>query len=128
MQAAGHGVAAPAELAAGVQDGHNHLDRGDAFGWMEVNGDAASVVRDPDAAVGLQDNLNVVAVTGQRLIDGVVHHFIHQVVQAAGAGGTDVHAGTLADGLEAFQNGDLISAVLHGGGIFHSGVILWCYL
>ncbi len=83
MQAAGYSVAAATELAAGVQDGHDHLNGGLALGGVDVHRNAAAVVRDLDAAVGLQDDFDVRAVSGQRLINGVVHHFVHQVVQSA---------------------------------------------
>ena len=41
--------------------------------------------------------------TGERLVDGVVHNFIYQMVQAAGAGGADIHARAFAYRLESFQ-------------------------
>jgi hypothetical protein len=51
-------------------------------------------------------------VAGQGFVDGVVQHFEHQVVQAGAVGGVaDVHAGTLAHRLQAFQDLDGRSAV-----------------
>ena len=55
---------------------------------------------------------NLVAVAGQGLVDGVVHDLVHQVVQAALRRGADIHAGALADGLQALQHLDLRAAVL----------------
>jgi hypothetical protein len=46
------------------------------------------------------------AEAGKGLVDGVVHHLPHQMVQAGGARGADVHAGTLAHGLEALEDLD----------------------
>ncbi len=44
---------------------------------------------------------------GQRLVDGVVHHLEHHVVQStAVVGVTDIHAWTLADSIQALQNLD----------------------
>ena len=60
-------------------------------------------------------DLDPVAVAGQRLVDGVVHDLPHQVVQAALAGGADVHAGALADRLEALE--DLDRAGVVGAGL-----------
>ena len=54
VQAAGDLVAAAAELAAGVQHGQRHRDRGHLLAGRGVGRDAAAVVLDPDAAVGLQ--------------------------------------------------------------------------
>ena len=94
VQAAGDGVSAAAELAAGVQDGHHDLDGGLVLGRVDVDRDAAAVVDDltPPSA---QDDLDVRAVAGERLVDGVVDDLVDQVVQAARAGRSDVHAGRL---------------------------------
>ncbi len=58
------------------------------------------------AAVGQQRDLDAVAVAGQRLVDRVVDDLPDQVVQAALAGRADVHAGPLADRLEALEDLD----------------------
>ena len=54
----------------------------------------------------------LVRVAGQRLVDGVVDDLPHQVVQAALAGGADVHAGALADRLEPLEDLDRGGVVL----------------
>ena len=48
---------------------------------------------------------------GERLVDGVVDHLVDEVVEAARAGRADVHAGSLADRLEALEDGDVLGAV-----------------
>ena len=96
------------------------------LGGVLVHGDAAAVVDDPEAAVGLDGDLDVVAVAGQGLVDGVVHDLVHQVVQPALAGGADVHAGPLADGLQPLEDGDVAGTVASGpvGGVRgHSSVL-----
>ena len=40
-----------------------------------------------------------------------LHHLVDEVVQAAFAGRADVHARTLADGFQAFEDGDVRCAV-----------------
>ena len=82
------------------------LDGGPLLDRVHVDRDATAVVLDPDAAVGEQGDPDGVAVAGQRLVDGVVDDLPHHVVQAALAGGADVHTGALADRLEALENGD----------------------
>ena len=52
-----------------------------------------------------------VAVHG--LVDRVVEDLPDQVVQAGRADAADVHAGALADGLEAFEDGDVFGGVAH---------------
>jgi hypothetical protein len=60
---------------------------------------------------------DLVAVTGERFINRVVNNLVHEVMKPAGAGRADVHAGTLADGLEAFEDRDVLRVV--------SALILW---
>ena len=118
VEAAGHLVAAAAELAAGVQQRQRHRHRGQLLAGGGVGRDAAAVVDDLDAAVGPQGEHDAVAVAGQRLVDGVVDDLGDQVVQAALAGRADVHARPLADGLEALEHRDrrgVVVAVDVGG-------------
>ena len=55
-------------------------------------------------------------VPGQGFVDGVVYDLVHQVVQARGTGGTDIHARALAHSLQTFQNLDLRAAIGMVGG------------
>ena len=132
VQTAGDLVAAAAELAAGVEQGQRHRQRGQLLAGGGVGGDAASVVLDPDAAVGLEGEHDPVAVAGQRLVDRVVDDLPDQVVQAALAGRADVHARPLADRLETLEDLDrrrVVVAVVGvdrggGAGLFRSGTRL----
>ena len=106
VQPAGDLVAVVVELAAGVQLGHHDLGRRalELVVVLDVGRNAAAVVDDGDRIVGVDHHLDVVAPAGQRLVDGVVEHLEHHVVQAGAVGGVaDVHAGTLAHRLEALQ-------------------------
>ncbi len=53
----------------------------------------------------------LVAWPGQRFVDGVVDGFVDQLVEAPLGRVADVHAGPLADGLEALENFDLLAGV-----------------
>ena len=129
VQAARDLVAVLVELAAGVQLGQRNLGRR-ALGFVLVvhlhaGGNAAAVVGDADGVVRVDGDHDVVAVAGQRFVDGVVHHLKHQVVQAgAVARVADVHAGALAHGLQAFQDGDGAFAVAFAGASL-VGVDFW---
>ncbi len=111
VQAAGDRVGVAVELAAGVQHGEHHLHGGTLLHRVHVDRDAAAVVDHPDATVVLQRDLDAGGVAGHRLVDRVVHDLPDQVVQATLAGGSDVHAGPLAHGLQPFQHGDRRRAV-----------------
>ena len=120
VQAAGDLVAVLVELAAGVQFGQRDFG-GRALGFVLVvhlhaGGDAPAVVDDGERAVGVDGDQDVVAVAGQRLVDGVVHHLEHQVVQAGAVGGVaDVHAGAFAHGFQPLQNLDGTRAIAIAG-------------
>jgi len=85
-----------------------------ALGRVHLDGDAAAVVGDAYAAVRQQPDVDGVAVTGEGLVDGVVDDLVHEVVQASLTGGADVHAGPLAYGFKAFENGDRAGVVRAG--------------
>ena len=119
VEAAGDLVGVLVELAARVEDGHHDLDGRLALGRVHLDRDAAAVVDDGDRVVLVDRDLDVVAVARERLVDGVVHDLVDEVVQPAHADVADVHAGPLADGLETFENLDVARAVLlatAGGG------------
>src|SRR4051812_1412832 len=112
VQAAGHLVAAAVtELAAGVKDGQDDLDRGPALLLHRRDWDAATVVDDRDGVVGVDRDVHRRRVAGQSLVNGVVDHLVDEMVEATHAGGPDVHAGALADRLETLQDGDVLSVV-----------------
>ena len=52
---------------------------------------------------------------GKRLVDGVVDDLIDHVVEAGAViGVADIHAGTLADGVEPAQHSDGLRAIFRG--------------
>ena len=66
-------------------------------------------VTEPSA---LSVTVTSVGMAGQRLVDGVVDDLVDHVVQAgAVVGVADIHAGTLADGVEALQDLDGFGAI-----------------
>jgi hypothetical protein len=100
-------VGAVVELTARVQHRHDDFGGGAAFLGVDVDRDAAAVVLDRDGLVGVDGDLDPVAVTGERFVDGVVDDLEHHVVQAGAViGVTDVHSGPLADRIKALQDLD----------------------
>jgi hypothetical protein len=79
-------AAAVAELATGVEHGQDDLGGRAALTLHVVHGDAAAVVGDRDAVVGVDEDLDVVGLAGQGLVDGIVHDLVDQVVQPASSG------------------------------------------
>jgi hypothetical protein len=100
------------EFPAGVKLGHDDLGRGNAFFLVDVDRDAAAVVAHRNAVIGVDLHHDFGRVTGQRLVDAVVHDLIHHVVQARPiVGVADIHAGALANRLQPLENLDGIGTV-----------------
>ncbi|OBX37557.1 hypothetical protein A8U91_01929 [Halomonas elongata] len=109
VQPTGKAITGRRELSAGVQLGHDQLDPGDTVLGMNVDGHAATVVADLDAAVLEQAYGDRLGMAAQRLVDTVVDDFLDQMV---GPGSVGVHAGALAHGLEPGKHLDRTGAVL----------------
>ena len=111
VEAAGHLVAAAAELAAGVEDGVDDLERVLARRVL-ADRHAAAVVDDDHGPVRLDRHVDRRGVAGHRLVDRVVDDLPDEMVQAADVGRADVHAGPAADGLETLEDLDARGVVL----------------
>jgi hypothetical protein len=77
---------------------------------------SADFFGDGDEAVGLHLDLDPVGVAGQRLVHGIVDDFGEQVVQRLLVGAADIHAGTPAHRLEAFEHLDVLRRITGLGG------------
>ena len=111
VQSAGDLIPAAAEFAARMQYGVDDLERGLARLFLDIHRYTAPVIRDADDVPRLYDDLDIVAITGQRFVYGVVHDLVDQVVQAGSGSRTDVHTGTKADSLQSLKYLDLTCVV-----------------
>ena len=111
VQAAGDLVALAAEFAAGMQRGHDRLERGDFCLLVDVYRDAAAVVGDAHPAARQQNDLDVVGKAAHRLVARVIKNLPDKMMQAVGAGGADVHAGAPAHRLEPLEYGNVLGAI-----------------
>ncbi len=106
VQAAGKRVGAAAafvELAAGMQAGEYDFYRRYLFLRMHADWNAAAIILDTDAAVGIQGDQDILAKSAERFVRGVVNHFLNDMQRIFGAG---VHARALLDRLQALQYTD----------------------
>ena len=115
VQTAREAVVLGPELGAGVEAGEDHLDPRHPLLGVDVHRHAAAVVGHRRRAVGVEGDVDLGAVAGDRLVDAVVDHLEHQVVGALGLG---VHPRTLAHRLEPGEDFDGGGVVGHrrGGG------------
>ena len=94
-----------------MQAGEHQFHRGDLGHLVHLHRNTSAIVLDGDRAVGMNGDPDVFAVAREMLVNGVVHHFKHAVVQAAFIRVSDVHARAEADGFKPFQFLNLIGAV-----------------
>ena len=81
-------------------------------GPVDAGRDATSVVGHGARAVGIERDGDEIGMAGKRLVDGVVDHLVDHVVQAGAViGVADIHARTLAHGIEALEDLDRIGAI-----------------
>ena len=96
-------VGAVVEFPAGMQDGHDDFCRRSPLLLVHIYGNTAAIVGDRHRFVGVNGHYDLVAVAGQRLVDGVVHDLEHHVVQTGAViRVTDVHPRALSHRVEAF--------------------------
>ena len=112
VETAGYLVTAAAELAAGMQNGINHFQSRLAGLGLNIHRDTTAIVHNGDGIALVDDDLDLRTVAGQRLIDGVIHDLIHQMVQTAGRRGADVHTWALAHRFQTLQNLNFRSVIL----------------
>jgi len=103
VQSAGGLIGSLLEFAPELQHAHHTLQRGEPQVGMVFHRDAAPVVLHGDRAVVVDGHIDLGSITGHHLVDGIVHHFVNQVVQAARTGIGNVHAGTLAHVFQVAQ-------------------------
>ena len=86
MEAAGDFITGilPAELAAGMEDGHDHLERGDFALFMDVDGDAAAIIDDAHAISRQKRDLDVIGKTSHSLVAGVVEDLSYKLMRPSG--------------------------------------------
>ena len=101
VQAAGKTVAVLVELTAGVQPREDQLDTGHLVLGMPIDRHATTIVDDGDGAVLVQRYGDFPSVAGERFVDAVVDHLLHQVIRPRGVG---VHARPAPDRLQSGQH------------------------
>ena len=104
VQTAGHLVTILAELTAGVQHRQDHLQGGTMLLGVHSRRNTTAVVRHLDGVAFQNTDLNVRTITGQRLVDTVIHHLINQMMQTPLGDITDIHRRSLTNGLKPFQH------------------------
>ena len=78
---------------------------------MHVHGDAAAVVDNGDGVVFVYSDVDLLGISGQGLVDRVVHHLVDEVMKTFFGYIAYIHGRTLAYGLKPFEDLNITGAV-----------------
>ena len=101
-----------AKLTARVKNRHDDLKRRNAHLLVLINRNAAPVVLNSRGAILEQRHRDVVAVTGESLVNRVVDNLSEKLVKTALAVVSNVHSRSLPNGLKPFQNLNLSRVII----------------
>jgi hypothetical protein len=91
--------------------GHHHLDRGSILFLVKIDWNPPPIIPDGHAIVDMNDDLDLLTVSGQSLIDAIVDQFVNQVMKAFCPGVSDVHGRPFPDSGKAIQDLDLFCRI-----------------
>src|SRR3989338_10063099 len=97
-----------------MKHGEHDFDSRLFLAFMDVDGDAAAVVGDGDAVIGVDGDVDGVSVAGERFVDGVINDFVDEVVKAPRAHITNVHCGALTNRLDPFEDLNVLGTITGG--------------
>ena len=112
MQTAGDLVGALVELTAGMEHGHHYLEGRTVLLGVHVHRYAAAVVLNHNRTVLTDGHFDVGAISGERLVNGVVHGLVDQVVKSFLTDVADIHGGALAHSLQTLKNLDVAGGII----------------
>ena len=112
VQTTGRIIGAAAKLTARVQLSEHDLHTGQTGARLNIGGDTAAIIAHLNRTVTVQNDLNGLTETGERLIHRVVDNLPEAVHQAAGVGGANVHARAFAYSFQTFQHGEVTGGVV----------------
>ena len=123
VETSGNLIILLAELAAGMKHGHDNLEGVTMLLGVHSDRDSTSVVPHLDGVVMKDRNIYAVAEACHGFIDGVVNHFVNQMMESPLTYVSDVHRRPFAHGLKSFQHLDATCGILLFRG-FHF-ICLW---
>ena len=112
VQTSGNLVRTFVELTSGVQYGHNYFQCGFLFLLVIVYRNTTSVVLYGNRIIFVDGHFDVVAITGERFVDRVVHNFINQMVESFDTNVTNIHRGALSYRFQTFQYLDVLGRIV----------------
>jgi hypothetical protein len=96
------------KFTAGMEYGHDDLGSGSPFVFMVINGYPPAIICHTHGAVDMYGDVDLVTMTGEGFVYGVIDDLEHHVMQAGTViGVTDVHSRALSHRVQALENLDV---------------------
>src|SRR5215212_10015177 len=91
--------------------GHNDFKSTASFLGMDTGWDSTAIIFNRNRIVFMYGNENILAMTGEGLVDGIVHHLIYEVMQSLHTNIANIHGRALTHGFKSFQNLNRIGTI-----------------
>ncbi|OAV74332.1 hypothetical protein Barb7_02180 [Bacteroidales bacterium Barb7] len=114
MQTTGHLIAFLVEFTAGMEHREHHFQRRFTFFLVEIDRNASPVVNDGHRVILVDKYINVLAMTCQRLVNGVIHDLVNQMMKSLFADVANVHGRPFAHGFQSFKHLNTLCRVFGG--------------
>ena len=112
VETTGHLVAVLAELTAGMEHRQNDLESRTVLLLVHAGRNTSAIVLYCDGIVFVDEYFDVGTIACKSLVDTVVNHLIHKMMETPFTDITDVHRRSLPHGLKTFQNLNTVRGVL----------------
>ena len=90
-----------------MKNGHDHFQCRLLLLFVEIYRNTTTVILYSDGVVLIDGHLDVVAIAGHGLVNGVVYYFVNQMMQTVLADVANVHGRTFTDSFQTFQHLDV---------------------
>ena len=112
MKAAGYLVSPASKLSTRMENGKYHLYCRNACFMIDPHRDTSSVIYNCDRIILIDRHINSITKTSQSFIHRIVYDLVDQVMKTSGRGTSNIHTRPFSYRFQAFQNLDLVGAVL----------------
>ena len=111
MKTTGILVSSLTEFTTGVQTCQNQFDCRNPELGMDINGNSPSIIRDTNRAILIDRDIDLIAIPREMLIDRVIQNLEDAVMQSTLIRVSDIHSGTLPNGLKTLEFVDLTGTI-----------------
>ena len=84
----------------------------EASAWVLFYRDTSTIVDNNDMTIFFNDHLYLIAMTRERLVNGIIDYFVDEMMKACLSSTSNVHSGPHSDSFEALKDPDVLCTVV----------------